>query len=134
MIVPLFQFDKQCEQAIEMYKKAFGAEVTVFMRFSEADPKDWTPKNEDEKVFVYHAQMKIGSQRIMLCDNLFNDLPRGHSVYPVMTFKTADEVKAAYEVLSDEATIINPIGSTTYSACVAALIDKFGIYWDLMVE
>ena len=104
------------------------------MRFSDADPKDWTCKSEDEKDLIYHAQMMIGDRRIMLCDNLFNDLPRGHSVYPVITFKTADEVKAVYNVLADGATIISPMNSTTYSACVISFVDKFGMFWDLMVE
>ena len=130
----MLQFDRQCEQAIEIYKRAFGATLAVFMRFSDADPKDWSSDNEDDRNLVYHAQLMIGNQRILLCDNLFNDLPRGYSVYPVMTFKTADEVRAAYDVLADGATIITPIGETTYCACVAALIDKFGIYWDLMAE
>ncbi|MCL2199262.1 MAG: VOC family protein [Defluviitaleaceae bacterium] len=132
-IEPMLTFDRQCEEAIEMYKKAFGAEVVVFMRFSEADPKDWKSDNEDDKKLIYHAQLNIGGQRLLLCDNLFNDLPRGHSVYPVMSFKTAEEVRAAYDVLVDGATIISPLGKTTYSAAVATLVDKFGIHWDLMV-
>lgn len=134
LIEPMLQFDGQCEQAIELYKKAFGAKVIVLMRFSEANPQDWASHKEDEKELIYHAQMMIGSQRILLCDNLFNDLPKGHSVYPVITFKTADEVKAAYNVLADGATIISPIGNTSYSACVVSFVDKFGIYWDLMAE
>ena len=131
---PMLQFNRQCEEAIEVYKRAFGAKVITFMRFSEADPKDWSLGNENDKNLVYHAQLIIGGQRLLLCDNLFNDLPRGHSVYPVMTFKTADEVRAAYDVLVDGATIITPIGKTTYCDAVAALVDKFGIYWDLMSE
>jgi len=134
LVEPMFQFDGQCEHAIELYKKAFGAKVIKSMRFSDADPQDWSSNNEDDQNLIYHAQLMIGSQRIFLCDNLFYDLPRGHSVYPVITFKTADEVKAAYDVLVEGATIITPIGKTTYSACVANLVDKFGIHWDLMTE
>jgi len=134
IVEPMFQFDRQCEQAIELYKKAFGATVAAFMRFSDANPKDWQSNNDDDKNLIYHAQLMIGNQRILLCDNLFNDLPRGHSVYPVITFKTAAEVRAAYDILVDGATIITPIGETTYCPCVATLVDKFGIHWDLMAE
>jgi len=131
-LIPLFQFDRQCEEAIELYKKAFGAEVKAFVRFSDSANQDWSAFSEDEKELIYHAQMQIGNQRIILCDNLFTDLPRGHSIYPVITFETADEVKAAYDVLADGATIISPINSTSYSPCVVSFIDKFGIQWDLM--
>jgi len=132
VIEPMLQFDRQCEEAIELYKKAFGANVIVFMRFSDADPKDWSSDSPDDQNLIYHAQLMIGNQRILLCDNLFNELPRGHSVYPVITFQTANEVQAAYDVLLDGATVITPIGETTYCACVATLVDKFGIHWDLM--
>ena len=133
-VVPMIQFDRQCEQAIELYKKAFGAQVPVFIRFSDAENKDWSDFKDDEKDLVYHAQMMIGNQRILLCDNLFNNLPRGHSVYPVVMFKTADEVKAACNVLADGATITSPLGKTTYSPCLVSLVDKFGIHWGLLAE
>jgi len=134
VIEPLFQFDRQCEQAIELYKRAFGAEVIYLGRYGDADPQDRPAKyNEDDTNLIFHAQMRIGNQRIMLADNLFNDLPRGHSVYPVIQFKTDEEVKAAFDVLSDGATIINPISSTTYSSACGSLVDKYGIFWDLMV-
>ena len=135
-IEPMFQFDRQCEQAIELYKKAFGAKVIALIRYSEANPQDLPSKYDDKKDsnLIYHAQMMIGGQRILLCDNLFNDSPRGHSVYPVTIFKTADEVKAAYNVLAAGATIISAISSTSYSACVASLVDKFGIFWDLIAD
>ena len=135
LIEPMFTFDRQCEAAIELYKKAFEAKVLVFMRYSDANPKELPSKFDPQKDsdLIYHAQLMIGSQRILLCDNLFNDLPRGHSAYPVVIVKTAEEVKVAYDVLVDGATITSPLGNTTYSASCASLIDKFGIHWDLMV-
>lgn len=135
-IEPMFTFDRQCEQAIELYKKAFGARIISFMRYSDADPKDLPAKFDADKDLnlVYNAQIMIGNQRVMLCDNLYiKDLPRGNSVYPVMIVKTANEVKTAYDVLVDGATITTPIGSTTYSESCVSLVDKFGIHWDLMV-
>jgi PhnB protein len=135
LIEPMLTFDRQCEQAIELYQEAFGAKVAMLMRYSDATPQDRPSNCDDEKDLnlIFHAQMTIGSQRILLCDNLFNDLPRGHSVYPVVMFKTDDEVKSAYKVLAGGATIISPPNSTTFSSCCASLIDKFGVHWDLMV-
>ncbi|MCL2169408.1 MAG: VOC family protein, partial [Defluviitaleaceae bacterium] len=76
--------------------------------------------------------MKFGKQRVLMCDNLFNDLPKGHSVYPVIQFKTVEETRRAFEVLADGARIVEPLKSTTYSPLVGSLVDKFGIFWDLM--
>jgi len=135
-IEPMLQFDRQCEQALEMYKEAFGAEITYLGRYSEADPKDRPPNYNEangDGDLIFHAQMMIGGRRILMCDNLFNTLPRGHSVGLVVTFKDAEDVKAAFDVLADGATIISPISSTTFTPACGSLVDKFGIFWDLMV-
>ena len=133
VVEPIIQFDRQCEQAIELYKKAFGAQLSYQLRYSDANPAD-RPAKYDEKDanFIFHAQMMIGSQRILLCDNLFNELPQGHTVSLVVTFKTADEVRAAFDVLADGGTIVNPLSSATYCVCCGSLIDRFGVSWELM--
>ena len=134
-IEPMLQFNGQCADAIELYKKAFGAELAYLGTYASANPKDLPPKYNpaNDANLVYHAQLMIGSQRVMLCDNLFNDQPAGHTVYPVIQFKTAARVMAAYEILKDGAAIVGPPAATTYSECCCSLVDKFGIFWDLMV-
>jgi PhnB protein len=130
-IEPLFYFDRQCEEAIGLYKKAFGAELTYLSRYS--DVSDDLPLNYDAKKdseLIYHAQIKIGNQRIMLCDNLFFDLPKGHSASFVAMFHTFDKVKIVYDALADGATILSPL--TNENLC-GDLVDKFGIHWSIMV-
>ena len=135
MIEPMLQFDRQCELALEMYKKAFGAEVAFLMRFSDAKPQDRPVcyNAERDADLIFHAQMKLGGKRVLLCDNLFNTLPRGHTVGLVVMLETAEDVKAAFDILADGATIVSPISSATFTAAAGSLVDKFGIFWDLMV-
>ena len=64
---------------------------------------------------------------------LFDKQPRGHTIYLGAFFKTEDAVRHAYKILSPEATILSEPKSLSYTPCVAGLIDKFGIRWDLMV-
>ena len=133
--VRLFYFNRQCEEAIELYKKAFDAKVTYFQRYSDVYPdacaKDLPLKYDaaTDSELIYHAQIKIGSQRLLLCDNLFNDLPKGHSASFVVMFNNADEVKAVYDVLAEGATIIDPPGENSGGP----IVDKFRIHWDLIV-
>lgn len=49
----------------------------------------------------------------------------GNSVSIVITFESAREVMNAFEVLNENATIISPVQSTTYSSCFVSLIDKY---------
>ena len=133
-IVPLLQFQNQCEEAIRLYQEAFDAELLAFMRFSEADPKDFSDFSEGEKNLIYHAQLKIGNQRIIMCDNLFNKLPVGNSIYLCLMLPSADDVKKVFDILSKDGMIYTAPAPTTYSECLASFTDKFGMYWDLMVD
>ena len=132
-IEPLLYFDRQCEKAIELYVKAFDAKLTFLMRFSDIPEKDW-PLNFDankDLQLIYHAQIKIGNQRILLCDNLFNDLPRGHSASFVVMFNNADEIMPVYDILADGATILSSSDNEENNG--GPIVDKFGIHWDLIV-
>ena len=55
-------------KAIELYKKALGAEITAIMRYSEENPEG-IQYSEDQKDFIMNAQIKIGSQTILVCDD-----------------------------------------------------------------
>lgn len=133
-ITPNLHFNGQCKQAIQLYKDALGAQVKTLLCESDANPKDWVAK-DDTKDLVYHCEMFIGSQRIMLNDNTDPQAQSlNHAMSLVITFDSADEVKSAYSLLSDGCTIIHPMQSTTYSSCFVSLIDRFGIRWELMTE
>ncbi|MNH30284.1 hypothetical protein D3C79_905700 [compost metagenome] len=70
----------------------------------------------------------------MLADEIGLDAPKSTSLFLTVTFETADQVKQAYQVLTDGGSIIHPLRSTTYSSCMASVVDKFGFRWGLMTE
>lgn len=100
---------------------------------ADANPQDYRA-SEHEQDLVYHAEIMIGNQQIMMTDDADTTAPKGNAISLVLTFDTADEVKAAYEIISSGCKIISPIQSTSYSSCFVSLIDKFGIRWELMTE
>jgi len=135
---PILIFAGQASQAIELYTKAFGAVVKEKLLFSDANPKDWQSKDED-KDLVYHCQIKIGNQIIMLADDsdavtngVIETTGNSFLIDLVIQFDSDDELKAAYEILSEGATITSPLCSQTYCSLTCALIDKFGGRWQLM--
>ena len=135
IVTPSFHFDGHCEEAIEMYQKAFGARVTILLRYSEADQKDYDKMlTNEQNNMVYHSEIMIGEQRIMLADSFDEPLTKSVSQFLTITFDTPEEVKLAFHIMEEGATIIHPLHSTTYSSCMASLIDKFGFRWGLMTE
>jgi len=134
-IEPILIFTGQAGQAIELYKKAFGAQVKVHMLYSDADPKDFRCKDE-HKNFVYHAQLKIGEQIIMIADDCdagaSGNQSKAFLIDLVVQFDCDDELKAACELLSEGGTVTEPLCSQTYCSLACALIDRFGGRWQLM--
>ena len=69
MIQPYLFFDGRAEEAIEFYRTALGAQVTMLMRFKdapEACPEGSMPAGSENKVM--HASLQIGSATVLASD------------------------------------------------------------------
>lgn len=134
-VTPDFQFSGNCEEAIRFYEKVFNTKADFILRYSDAKKEDFVLElTEQEKNFVYHAEMKIGSQRIMFADVITFKIEQGNSLFLTITFDSKEEVEKAYNILKEDGRILVPLRKTTYSSAACSLIDKFGIRWGLMTE
>ncbi len=135
IITPNFNFAGCCEEAIMLYRKAFNARIGCVLRYSDANVSDWSKELTLEQLnYIYHAEIFIDNQRIMMCDNMDVELIKNTALSLTVIFDTKDEVKKAYDILKEDSQTIYPIRSTTYSSCMVVFIDKFGFRWGLMTE
>ena len=135
LITPTLHFQGQCEEAIALYRQAFDLRTSFILHYSDADQRDWdVPLTGEQLSYVYHSEAYIGEQRLMLADEIGLASAGSRSLFLTVTFKTDDRVRQAYEVLTREGSIIHPLHSTTYSSCMASIMDKFGFRWGLMTE
>ena len=128
-IIPNFNFDGQCNEAIQLYQRAFNGKVIHCIVDEE--------KNDaliETKKRIYHAEMMIGEQRIMMCDNKDVPFQPSPSLSLTIIFDTKDDVLHAYEILKDGGTILYQVQKTAYSSCFVSLFDRFGFRWVLMAE
>lgn len=135
IITPNLHFQGECKEALKLYEKAFKGEITILLHYSDADPADFSigQLSVEEKEYVYHAEMIIGSQRFIFSDSL-QEISQGQNISIVVTFNCADEVTAAYELLVEGGVVVHPLQVTTYSSCFVSLVDRFGMRWELMTE
>jgi len=136
IITPTIHFNGKCGEAIELYQKAFDAQVKYLFRYTDRNEADWSdPIPAGQEHFIYHAEITIGDRRIMMGDDPALDSVRDNAAFLTVTFDCADDVKAAYEaIVNGGGTILYPMQSTTYSSCMGSVIDKFGVRWGLMTE
>lgn len=135
LVTPNYHFRGDCQDALRLYEEAFHGRLTMVLRYSDANPSDMATAHmtDEEKNFVYHAEMTIGGQRFMFSDSM-DDIPHGQNISIVITFDTAEEVKHAFGVLREGCSVIHPLQETTYSSCFVSFVDRFGMRWELMTE
>jgi PhnB protein len=63
---PYVYFDGRCEEAIEFYRKAIGAELVMLLRFKEAPEQSMISPSNAEKVM--HATLRIGETTVLVSD------------------------------------------------------------------
>ena len=106
-------------QAIDFYKKAFGAEE--IMRFPGPDGK------------IMHAELKIGDSIIMLVDEMPDQGTRGPKAIggsPVGFFIYRDDVDAAWKrALDAGASAIVPLADQFWGDRSGCIEDPFGHRW-----
>jgi PhnB protein len=133
----LWGFNGRCEEAIEFYKKALGAEVQMMMRFGESPEKctgEGGQAPPDDKIM--HSSIKIGDSVLMLSDGQCGEGVTGSKFNGVsLSLNPATEADAQkiFGALSDGGEVGMPLGKTFWSPCFGMVTDRFGVAWMINV-
>jgi PhnB protein len=126
-------FDGRCEEAIEFYKRALGAEVQTLMRFKDAPQEQQcmiAPGSENK---VMHACLRIGETSVMASDGHNRGEPNflGFS----LAIQVANEAEAdrVFAGLSEGGKVTMPLAKTFFSPRLGMVDDRFGIHWMVVV-
>jgi len=131
-VQPYLFFEGRCDEAIEFYKKAVGAEVGMLMRWKDAPDKSMcTPGNENK---VMHASIQINNARIMASDGRNSGKPDFKGFSLSLDAKTEADATRMFNALSEGGQVIMPLGKTFFSPAFGMLADKFGVHWMVLVE
>ena len=131
-IRPYLTFNGECNEAIELYKRAFGAEEIALMKFSDMPPNPDFPIPDDFKDRVLQCELKIGDEFIRLSDcGPGQPLHAPESERLSLAVETSvAEVQHAFAVFAEEGRVGMPLTETFYSPCAGAVFDKFGVMWN----
>lgn len=133
LIQPYLMFGGRCEEALEFYRSALGAEVDMLLRFSESPdptPPGMLPPGFDNKVM--HASFRVAGNVIMASDGCEVGAQfKGFSLS--ISVATEAEADRYFAALSDGGQVQMPLTKTFWSPRFGMLTDRFGIAWMINV-
>lgn len=128
-------FEGRCEEALEFYREAVGAEVLMMMRNEESPdppPPGMMPPGTERKVM--HVSFRIGDSVVMGSDGFSSGKPRFEGFALALTLKDEADAQRRFAALAEGGTVKMPLGKTFFSPAFGMLDDKFGIGWMIMVQ
>ena len=132
-VQPYLYFGGRCEEALEFYRTAIGAQVEVLMHFKdspEPQPPGMIPPGFEDKVM--HASVRIGGSTLMASDGCeVGPVFRGFSLS--LAVPTEAEADRAFAALSAGGQVQMPLMKTFWSPRFGMLTDQFGIGWMVTV-
>ena len=133
-IRPYLIFKGECQEAIELYEKAFNTKVSNIMRFSDMPLNQESPMEipENKTEWVVMATLPLGNNFIRLSDTI-GELNDAHtSRIGIIVECSIDEVKQAFRILAEEGNVGIPLQKTFFSPCHGLVYDKYGVMWNFV--
>lgn len=128
-IQPYLFFEGCCDEAIEFYRGALGAEVTMLMRFKDS-PEPGSPGTADK---VMHANLRIGETTVLASDGRCLGRPSFQGFALSLTVPNESEAERLFAALGDGGQVQMPMTKTFFSPRFGMVADRFGVSWMIYV-
>ncbi len=134
-------FNGRCEEAVEFYKTALGAEVDAMQRFQDAPPSEECESQQGgcssgeteggcmSPTKIMHASFRIGETMIMASDCRCTGKPVFEGVSLALSVGTEADADECFAALAEGGEVEMPLGKTFWSPRFGVVNDKFGVSW-----
>ena len=131
-IQPYLFFEGRCDEALEFYQQALGAEDIAIMRHRDnPQPQACAPGAEDS---IMHASFRVGDSVIFASDGRCSGNASFDGFSLSLTTDTGSAAQRMFAALAEGGTIIVPLGKTFFSPEFGMLKDRFGVHWMVWVQ
>ena len=130
LVQPYLFFDGRCEEAVEFYRRALGAEVEMLMRFRDgpepAQPGMVPPGAEDK---IMHAAFHIGDTQVMASDGQCSGKASFSGIALTLNAASNSEAEKLFNALAQGGKVNMPMSETFFAHRFGMVADKFGVGW-----
>ena len=127
IVQPYLSFEGRCEEALEFYRNAIGAEVTTLLRYKDSpDPGSSAPASLDK---VMHATLRIGESTVFASDGRCGGKPNFQGTWLALTAPDEADAQRLFEALAEAGQVQLPLTQTFFSPRFGIVTDRFGVSW-----
>jgi PhnB protein len=128
-IQPYLFFNGRCDEAIEFYRTALGAEVTMLMRYKDSpEPTDHGMADK-----VMHGSLRIGQTTLLVSDGQCTGRLNFDGFALSLIVSSDAEAQRMFAALSDGGKVHTPLAKTFFSSSFGMANDRFGVFWMVYV-
>lgn len=134
-VQPYLFFNGRCEEAIEFYRQAIGAEVEMMMRFKDSpepcEPGMLAPGFESK---IMHASFHVGATTLMASDGCGPEKTSFQGFSLSLSVATEAEAERVFAALAEGGQVRMPLAKTFWASRFGMLEDRFGVGWMITVR
>jgi PhnB protein len=127
-VQPYLSFEGRCEEALEFYKKALGAQVDFLQRFKEAPPEA-CPAGMPAGDKVMHASARIGDSVVFFSDGMCSGKPAFNGIALSVAVPDVAEGEKRMKALAEGGKVTVPFAKTFWTEGFGMVADRFGVQW-----
>jgi len=125
-LITYLTFAGNCEEAMNFYKEALGAEILLFSRMGDSPME--IPETLKGKIM--HARMQIGENELYMSDTFEPlSLNPGNNVSLSIQTEDTTQLEKLFNSLSAGGMVTMPLADAFWGARFGMFVDKFGIHW-----
>lgn len=128
-------FEGRCEEALDFYRRALGAQVTMLMRYKDnpepaagdgcAEGSGPGPTPE----MVMHAAFTVGETQLMASDGMGSGKASFQGISLALSPADEAEAQRLFNALADGGQVQMPLAKTFFSRAFGMVADRFGVSW-----
>jgi PhnB protein len=124
-VEPYVYFRGRCEEALEFYRDAIGADATVFARFGDIPGSAAAAAAAK----VAHAVLRIGDTVVLASDGQGAGQPDFSGFSLSLTVSDDAEAERLFAALSAGGVVQVPMAPTPFASRLGLVADRFGVPW-----
>ncbi len=138
-VEPYLFFEGRCEEALDFYRTALGATVTMLMRYKDNPEPAAGPGCGEaggagpQPEMVMHAAFTVGDTQLMASDGMGSGKPCFEGVSLSLSPADAASAQRVFDALAQGGQVRMPLGKTFFSPAFGMVADRFGVSWMVVV-